>query len=325
MSNVLVIAEHQSGKLRKVNWPIITFAQQAAAVTGGKVIAAILGKGVASLAMELARYEGISKVVVVDDPQLENYLPATYASAIAELAEDNDAQVVATVASFQGKDLMPRVAAKLDAGVVSDVAGVLEEDDTIAFRRPIWAGKLIEIQQATTDVVCVTVRNTEFEPAVQGSASAPIEKAAPEITNDGTEFVEFNAVQSERPELTDADVVIAGGRGLRARENFGMLETLADLFGGAVGASRAAVDSGMAPNDWQIGQTGKIVAPKLYIAVAISGAIQHLAGMKGSKTIVAINKDPEAPIFQVADFGLVGDAFKLVPELTERLKSELQD
>jgi len=323
MSNVLVLAEHQSGTLRKVNWPVLNFAKQTAELTDGEVYVAILGHDIDDLANELARYD-VDKVIKVDDERLENYLPAEYASAISDLAEEYDAEVVTTVASFRGKDVMPRIAARLEAGMIADASAVFEDDDAeIAFKRPIWSGKLIEIQRASTDVVCVTARHTEFEALAPSDAGAPIEEADPEIESDGTEFVKFDAVESERPELTDADVVIAGGRGIRSRENFEMLEQLADLFGGAVGASRAAVDSGMAPNDWQIGQTGKIVAPKLYVAVAISGAIQHIAGMKGSKTIVAINKDPEAPIFQITDYGLVADAFKVVPELNEKLAKEL--
>lgn len=327
--NVLVVAEHADGQLRKINAPVVTFAVKAAEIQGGEVIGLVLGSDVDGVAQQFAKLEGLSKVLVADDDAFAEYLPAEYASAIATIAEDVDATLVATVASFRGKDFIPRVAGKLEAeetaaAVVSDVSGLEDEDGELIYKRPIWSGKLIEVVKPSDDVeiTCVTVRVTEFEPAGDGG-NAPIESVSAEAEGDGSTFVSFDKVQSERPELTDADVVIAGGRGLKSRENFVMLENLADLFTGAVGASRAAVDSGMAPNDWQIGQTGKIVAPKLYVAVAISGAIQHLAGMKGSKCIVAINKDPEAPIFQVADYGLVADAFKVVPELVEAIKAEM--
>lgn len=316
MSNVLIVAEHSNGQLRKINGAVFGFAKQAAAITGGEVIVAVLGTETEAIAQQVAQY-AVYKVIYVDDAALEPYLPAQHASAIAEIASDVNARIVATVASFQGKDLMPRLAAKLEAGMVSDVSAVTAEGSDILFKRPIWSGKLIEVVKVTSDIICATIRATEFAPLAPSAAGAPVEQAEPSTDSDGTEFVKFDQVVSERPELTDADVVVAGGRGLKARENFGMLEELADLFKGAVGASRAAVDSGMAPNDWQIGQTGKIVAPSLYFAVAISGAIQHLAGMKGSKCIVAINKDADAPIFQVADYGLVADAFKAVPELNK--------
>src|SRR5690606_4086873 len=235
MSNVLVIAEHAGGQLRKVNWPILTFARQAADILEGEVIVAVIGSGVGDLAQQLSQF-AVDKVVTVDDDSLENYLPSEYASAVAGLAEEVDAALVATVASFQGKDFMPRVAAHLGAGMVGDVIAIEEDDeeDGLLYKRPIWSGKLIEVCRATTDVVCATVRNTEFAAMEPSAAGAPVESASPDIDGDGTSFVEFNAVQSERPELTDADVVIAGGRGLKARENFGMLEEMADLFGGAV-------------------------------------------------------------------------------------------
>jgi electron transfer flavoprotein alpha subunit len=318
MSNVLIVAEHANGQLRKVNAAVLGFAKQAAALTGGDVIALVLGAGdqPEALAQQLAAFD-INKVIWASDNALEPYLPAAHASAVAEIAGDVDAKIVATVASFQGKDLLPRVAAKLDAAMISDVSAITSEGGDLLFKRPIWSGKLIEVIKASSDIICATIRSTEFEPLAPSGASAEVEQAEPSVEDDGTEFVKFDQVVSERPELTDANVVVAGGRGLKSRENFVMLEELADLFSGAVGASRAAVDSGMAPNDWQIGQTGKIVAPSLYFAVAISGAIQHLAGMKGSKCIVAINKDADAPIFQVADYGLVADAFKVVPELNK--------
>jgi electron transfer flavoprotein alpha subunit len=317
MSNILVVAEHHDGKLRKVTLPVIGFAQQAKAQTGGQVIALVLGSGVDGVAAEVAKF-GVDKVVVHDNAAFANYLAETYAPSVASAAKALGATIVAAPASTRGRDFLPRAAALLDAAQVSDAVTV---GAGLTFKRPIWAGNLIETVKTTSAFTTVTVRTTGFDAPAEGAA-APVEAIDTGVSvNENQNFVSFEEVKSERPALTDADVIVSGGRGLKARENFGMLEDLADLLSGAVGASRAAVDSGMAPNDWQIGQTGKIVAPNLYVAVAISGAIQHLAGMKGSKTIVAINKDPEAPIFQVADYGLVADAFKVVPELTAALKA----
>lgn len=325
MSNVLVVAEHAGGELRKINAPVLGFAKKAAEVTGGDVIGLVLGGDVEGIAKQLACYD-ISKVIYVNNDELENYRAGAHASAIAEIAEDEDAAIVATVASFQGKDLLPRVAARLEAGLAADVSAIEEEDDSLLYKRPIWSGKLLEVIKIETDIACATVRPTEFDALVAAdSPQAEIVEAEPDVEDDGTQFVAFEKAEgnSARPELTDASFVAAGGRGLKSREGFVMLEDLADLFPaeGAVGASRAAVDAGMAPNDWQIGQTGKIVAPDLYFAIAVSGAIQHIAGMKGSKCIVAINKDPEAPIFQIADYGLVADAFKAVPALNALIKA----
>jgi len=208
---------------------------------------------------------------------------------------------------------------RLEAAMISDVVDFLDEDDAPAFVRPMWASKLFEVVTAATDVVCLTVRHTAFAAQEESGRVAPIAAASPEIVDDGTTFERFDAVESARPALTDADVVVAGGRGLGSAEGFASLEPLADLFNAAIGATRAAVDAGYCPNDWQIGQTGKIVAPDLYFAVGISGAIQHVAGMKNAKTIVAINKNPEEPIFQLASYAVVGDAHKLLPQLVEAL------
>ena len=217
------------------------------------------------------------------------------------------------------KDYLPRVAQALEAGMVTNGIDVWEEDG-LKFKRPMWSGGVLKTVEVTTPTKVVSVRTTDFDDA-EVTDPAPIEKIEVEVpTFEEVDHVGLDLVQSERPELTDADVVISGGRGLKSADAFDMLEQLADLFSGAVGASRAAVDSGYAPTDWQIGQTGKVVAPELYVAIAISGAIQHLSGMKGSKYIVAINTDPEAPIFDVADYGLVEDAFQAVPELIEKLE-----
>jgi len=320
MSNVLVVAEHVGGALRNVTLSAINFAKQAAAVTGGKVHVLVLGDGVDAVAKQLAEGGyGADAVHVANGAQFANYLAENYAPAVSEVAKAIGAEVVCSPSSTTGKDLLPRVAAHLEAGMVSDAIEVFD-DGGIRFKRPLWADNVITTVEVNTPVKVVSVRTTVYD-ALTGQGAAALETASISAgAFDGAEFVSFDQVKSDRPELTDADVVVAGGRGLKAGENFEMLMDLADLLGGAVGASRAAVDSGYAPNDWQIGQTGKVVAPNLYFAVAISGAIQHLAGMKGSKTIVAINKDPEAPIFQVADYGLVADAFAVVPELTQKLK-----
>ncbi len=322
MSNVLVIAEHVNGALRNVTLSAINFAKQAVGIVGGDVHVLVLGDGVDGVAKELADGGyGANTVHVANSGIFSDYIAENYAPSVAKVAKDLGAEIVCAPSSTFGKDLLPRVAALLEAGMVSDAIEVFD-DGGLKFKRPLWADNVITTVEATTPTKVVSVRTTAYD-ALKDEASA--ELATLELGDaagtDAAEFVSFDQVKSDRPELTDADVIIAGGRGLKAGENFEMLMDLADLLGGAVGASRAAVDSGYAPNDWQIGQTGKVVAPNLYVAVAISGAIQHLAGMKGSKTIVAINKDPEAPIFQVSDYGIVADAFNVVPELKEKLES----
>ena len=318
MSNILVVAEHLDGQLSKASAQTVGFAKDAAAITGGQIIGLVLGSGAQAVAEAMSK-TGVDKVVYVDSPALANILAENMAPAIAEVAKQVGATIVATPASTTGRDMLPRVAGALEAGMVSDVIAVYNDDaEGLSFKRPIWAGNLIAKVTSDTDIACVTVRTTAFTAPAEGSA--PVETSDVQVTQAANaEFVEFQQVKSDRPALTDAPVVISGGRGLKSKEAFGMLEELADKLGAAIGASRAAVDSGYAPNDWQVGQTGKIVAPNLYIAVAISGAIQHLAGMKGSKYIVAINTDEEAPIFGITDYGLAQDAFKAVPELTSNL------
>lgn len=318
MSNILVVAEHLDGQLSKASAQTVGFAKDAAAITGGQIIGLVLGSGAQAVAEAMSK-TGVDKVVYVDSPALANILAENMAPAITEVAKQVGATIVATPASTTGRDMLPRVAGALEAGMVSDVIAVYNDDaEGLSFKRPIWAGNLIAKVTSDTDITCVTVRTTAFTVPAEGSA--PVETSDVQVTQAANaEFVEFQQVKSDRPALTDAPVVISGGRGLKSKEAFGMLEELADKLGAAIGASRAAVDSGYAPNDWQVGQTGKIVAPNLYIAVAISGAIQHLAGMKGSKYIVAINTDEEAPIFGITDYGLAQDAFKAVPELTSKL------
>lgn len=322
MGNVLIVAEHHDGKLRSVTLPALGFGLAAKELIEGELIALVLGHDVAGVSAELAKY-GVDKVVVDDNALFGNYLAENYVPAVEAAVEAFDVEIVATAASTRGRDFMPRAAAKLEAAQVSDAVAIFDGDDGITYKRPVWAGNLLQLVVSESDVTCVTVRTTAFD-APEASGAAEIEAFDAGISAaERIEFVGFEEVISERPELTDASVIVSGGRGLKNREGFVMLEELADLLGGAVGATRAAVDSEMAPNDLQIGQTGKIVAPDLYFAVAISGAIQHLAGMKGSKTIVAINKNPEEPIFQVADYGLVADAFKVIPELHDKIKDAI--
>lgn len=318
MSNVLVTAEIQSGEVRSATLPTISFAQKAAETTGGDLYALVPAAGAEEFAEEVATY-GVDEVLVVDDAALGDYLAERMAPIVAEVAERRDCEIVCGPSSAQGSDYLPRVAKSLEAGMVTNGIDVWE-DDELLFKRPMWSGSVFKTVRLTTPKKVVSVRTTDFEDP-EPTDPAPIETIDVDIPELGrVEHEQLDLVQSERPELTDADVVISGGRGLESAEAFDMLEQLADLFGGAVGASRAAVDSGYAPTDWQIGQTGKVVAPNLYVATAISGAIQHLSGMKGSKYIVAINTDPEAPIFEVADYGLVEDAFDAVPELIEKLE-----
>lgn len=318
MSNVLIIAEHLDGQLTKSTAQTVGFAKDAAAITGGEIIGLVLGADAQGVADAMAK-TGVDKVLYIDNPAFQNYLAENYVPAAAAAAKQVGASIVATPASTTGRDFMPRLTGALDAGMVSDVIEVFKDDaEGISYKRPVMAGNLISLETCDADITCVTVRTTAFEVPAEGSAQVETPDIAVEAATNA-EFVEFQQVKSDRPQLTDASVVISGGRGLKSKEAFGMVEELADKLNAAIGASRAAVDSGYAPNDWQVGQTGKIVAPDLYIAVAISGAIQHLAGMKGSKYIVAINTDEDAPIFGVADYGLVQDAFKAVPELTSKL------
>jgi electron transfer flavoprotein alpha subunit len=316
MSNVLIIGECKDGKLRNVTLPAITAARQVKAGLGGQLIGVVIGKGVAEGARMLAGH-GVDKVFCVDDAKFDKYLAPSYAFAIKEVADKAGAKVVVAAATTFGKDVLPRVAAKLGAGMACDVIAV---DGASKFRRNMWAGNVIGTVEVVTDKVVVSVRGTEFEPAPAAGA-APVEAFASAFDAGSlTEaFGAFEPIVSERPELTDARVVVSAGRGIKGKENLPLIFNLADKLHAAVGATRAVVDAGWMENDYQVGQTGKIVAPELYIAAGLSGAIQHLAGMKNSKVIVAINKDEEAPIFQVADYGLVADLFKAVPELTEKV------
>jgi electron transfer flavoprotein alpha subunit len=276
----------------------------------------VLGKGIGAIATELASY-GVT-VHAADGAGLEHYLAESFAPVVVAIASASGATHVGAAATAFGKDLVPRVAAKLGAACATEVLGFGGSGPAVTFQRPMWAGNVLAEVDLATPVKAFTVRPTEF-PAAQKAGGGEVKAAAADVGALPVRFVEFREVKSERPELTEARVVVAGGRGTKG--DFKELEGLADDLGAALGASRAAVDAGWVPNDWQVGQTGKVVAPELYVAAGISGAIQHLAGMKGSKVIVAINKDPEAPIFQLADYGLVADLFKAVPELREKIKA----
>ena len=317
MSNILVVAEVADGALKKAVLTSLSFARQAAARQGGAVHGLVIGAGIGGAAEELAKY--VDTVHAADDAALANPMAEPYAHVIKAAADACSATLVCMAATAHGKDLMPRAAALLGAGMASDVIG-FAGDDGMQMLRPIQAGNVIAAVEVTSAVKVVTTRPTEFEAAGPADAAGSVNAMAVSLPEIKTTFVKFDKVASERPELTDAEVVVSGGRGLKEAGNFPkIVEPLADKLNAAIGASRAVVDAGWVPNDMQVGQTGKVVAPNLYIAVGISGAIQHVAGMKGSKTIVAINKDPEAPIFQIADYGVVDDLFKVVPELIEKL------
>lgn len=318
MGNVIAFCEYSGDSLRSSALANIAFARQAAEAHDGEVIAVLVGASSADAGAHAARYA--PRVITVSDDELEHYMAETYAPIVADLAEEHDAAVVCATATSVGKDLLPRVAVLIGEGVgmASDIAAMVADNQ---YKRPILAGNAFSTVEVATDTICVTIRQSEFEPAPELSSPGSVESAeADDIETYGAEVVRVESVQSDRPDLNDADVVVSGGRGMKSGENFSVLEELADLLGAAMGASRAATDAGMVPADWQVGQTGKIVAPNLYFAVAISGAIQHLAGMKNSKTIVAINKDPDAPIFQVADYGLVTTWEQAMPELIDEIR-----
>jgi electron transfer flavoprotein alpha subunit len=308
--SILVIAEHDNAALKPATLNTVT----AASAMGGDLTVLVAGEGCAAVATAAAAINGVSKVLVADNAAYANQLAENLSELIAELGKGYTH--ILAPATTSGKNLMPRVAALLGVAQISDITEVKSAD---TFVRPIYAGNALATVQSSDAVKVITVRGTGFEEAATGDAAATVEAVDIVINQDKATFVGEELTVSERPELTGASIVISGGRGMQNGENFALLEKVADKLGAAIGASRAAVDAGFVPNDMQVGQTGKIVAPDLYIAVGISGAIQHLAGMKDSKVIVAINKDEEAPIFQVADYGLVADLFQAVPELADKL------
>lgn len=320
MSDALVIAElSEDGKLKKSTLSAITFAQRALPALGGTFSILILGANATTAAAELGGY-GAAKVLTASDAGFAKYTAEQFTATVAAVGK-GFGLIVATATSF-GKDLLPRVAARLDAAYAGDCAGVSVDGGKLVYKRPMFAGNAFGYCTLNTPIQVATVRQSEVDPAAPSGGSSPTEavaKAALPASAARVEFVSLEAVKSARPELGEAKVIVSGGRALKEKFNE-VLEPLADSLGAALGASRAAVDAGYAPGDYQVGQTGKIVAPQLYFAIGISGAIQHIAGMKGSKVIVAINKDPEAPIFQLADYGLVADLFTAVPALVTELK-----
>ena len=308
--STLVIAEHDNSNLK----PSTLNTVAAANAIGGPVHLLVVGSACQGVADACAAVEGVEKVLLADDAAYANQLAESTANLIKSVAGDYS-HILAPATTF-GKNVLPRLSALLDVQQISEITEVVSED---TFKRPIYAGSCIATVKSNDTTKVITVRATAFDPVSDSGGSAAIEAVAPEGVSDLTSFVGEEIAKSDRPELTAASIVISGGRGMQSGDNFHLLETIADKLGAAVGASRAAVDAGFVPNDYQVGQTGKIVAPDLYIAVGISGAIQHLAGMKDSKVIVAINKDEDAPIFQVADYGLVADLFDALPELSDKL------
>ncbi len=322
MGNVLVIAHIQDGEVKKSTNCAVTFASTVASFVGGTYSVMALGDSLGGVAESLGKL-GAEKVLLAEAEGLDQQLPERWAPVIEQVVKQGGFQVVVSPATSTGKDVLPRLAHRLDAGMASDVVAVENLDGKLTYTRPMYAGNVNGQVQLPADIEVVTIRQTEFDPCATADGASPVEKVevpAPLEVLNQIVFKGFEKSVSERPDLAEAGVVVSGGRGLKSQENFKMLEQLADLLGGAVGATRAAVDAGFIHNDFQVGQTGKIVAPDLYFAVGLSGALQHVAGMKSAKTIVAVNKDEEAPIFQVADYGMVADLFKVVPSLIEEIR-----
>ena len=308
--SILVVADHDNETIKAPT--LVTVA--AAAAIGGDIEVLVAGENCSAAGVAASKIAGVTKVLVADNATYAHALAENVAGLVVELGANYSHILTATTTS--GKNFMPRVAALLDVAQISDISGVVSED---TFERPIYAGNAIATVQSSDSIKVLTVRGTAFDPVAAEGGSASVEAIEIAIDTGLTTWDRDEIVKLERPELTAASVIISGGRGMQNGENFALLESVADKLGAAMGASRAAVDAGFVPNDMQVGQTGKIVAPDLYVAVGISGAIQHLAGMKDSKVIVAINKDEDAPIFQVADYGLVADLFKAIPEMDSML------
>ncbi|MGD8230977.1 electron transfer flavoprotein subunit alpha/FixB family protein [Vibrio sp. TRT 1302] len=315
-ANILVVAEHDHKTISAATLSVLTAAMQLKGFSSdAKLSVLVAGNPCDEVCNQLSGCEGIDELLVADSSVYQSQLSENLAQLVMSCASEYG-YLLCSASSF-GKDIMPRIAALLGVGMMSDVVAI-ESDDTIV--RPIYAGNALARVQSHDDVKVMTVRSTAFDKiSLEGTNTVKMVNLDLAIDCQGTELIRRDKIESERPELSNADVVVSGGRGVGSKENFAMVEALADKLGGAIGASRAAVDAGFVTNDLQVGQTGKIVAPRLYIAVGISGAIQHLAGMKDSKVIVAINSDPDAPIFEIADYGIVGDLFTLLPELIEQV------
>ena len=308
--SILVIAEHDNTNLKGATLNTLAAAKE----IGSEITLLVAGSDIASVTSEAQQLNGITKILTCDNDLYKNSLAEELSNLVVSLA-NNFSYILAPATTF-GKNLLPRISAKLDVQQISDIISVESED---TFKRPIYAGSCIATVKSNDTVKLITVRSTAFDPVATDNSDVPVESVDVANSANISEFVSEELAKSDRPELTSANIVISGGRGMQSGDNFHLLDSIADKLGAAVGASRAAVDAGFVPNDYQVGQTGKIVAPDLYIAVGISGAIQHLAGMKDSKVIVAINKDEDAPIFQVSDYGLVSDLFTALPELDSKL------
>jgi electron transfer flavoprotein alpha subunit len=320
---ILAIAEQRDNKLKKTAFEVTKTARTIADQLSADVIALVVGESAQSIAGQLAGY-GANRVIVVDNPKLKLYSTTAYAKIIAEIAKKEQASVVMFAATAMGKDCAPRVAVKLDAGIAVDCTSLKVTGGEILASRPMFAGKVITEIKVTSPTKIFTIRPNVFSTGTPGTSTAAVEMLDVALTEaDFGAFVKEVTQSSEKIDVAEADIIVTGGRGLKGPENFKMIEELAAALGGAVGASRAVVDAGWRPHDEQVGQTGKTVSPSLYVAVAVSGAIQHLAGMSSSKYIVAVNKDKEAPIFQVASYGIVGDAFEVIPALTQEVKKLL--
>ena len=308
--NILVLAEHDNANLKGATLNTVAAAKE----IGSDITLLVAGSNIASVISEAQQLNGVTKILSCDNDLYKNSLAEELSNLVVSLAS-SFSFILAPATTF-GKNLLPRVSAKLDVQQISDLISVESED---TFKRPIYAGSCIATVKSNDTVKLITVRSTAFDPVAKDNSDVPVESVEATTSANISEFVSEELAKSDRPELTSANIVISGGRGMQSGDNFHLLDSIADKLGAAVGASRAAVDAGFVPNDYQVGQTGKIVAPDLYIAVGISGAIQHLAGMKYSKVIVAINKDEDAPIFQVSDYGLVSDLFNALPELDSKL------
>jgi len=319
---ILVFTEQRESKIKKSSFEAVSAAHKLAGELGGTSVALVVGSGVDGIAGDLGAY-GASRVIVVDSPRLEKYSNAAYAKVIAEVAKKEQAAIVVLPASQMGKDLAPRVAVKLNAGLAADCIALRVENGDVIATRPVFAGKTLLDVRVKTPVKIFTLRPNVFAAARNGQGAAVEKMDVPLEEKDFSATVTEMSVATGRPDVTEADIIVSGGRGLKGPENFHLVEELADVLGAGVGASRAVVDAGWRPHDEQVGQTGKTVSPTMYVACGISGAVQHLAGMSSSKYIVAINKDKDAPIFQVADYGIVGDVFEILPELTTQLKQTL--
>jgi len=325
MGKILAFVESRDNKIKNSGFEAASTALNLAGETSSEIEVLLIGNAVSGVASELGAY-GIKKVLIAEDPKLDKYSTIAYSKILAEVVKQRGADVVILSATAMGKDISPRVSARLEAGLVVDCTEIKVDNGNIIAKRPVYAGKSYISVKVTSPVKMFTLRPNVFKPVKIDGITSETEKVTVEITEDDLRTqVKDVVVSSEKLDVTEADIVVSGGRGLKGPENFHLVEELAAVLGGAAGASRAIVDAGWRPHSDQVGQTGKTVAPSLYIAIGISGAIQHLAGMSSSKCIVAINKDKDAPIFQVADYGLVGDALELVPALTNELKKVLSN